>query len=139
MKIKLTNGVCVAVALGCVVFSTLASDIPTKTYSYTQKGERLIDGQRASITWNITIKDDKNAVVTMSSWHAPFTCDGKYTVSDEGDKLALNWSGKDNPDTECNTPPPQILMKKSPTGKVLVQSELFVWDPSGWKNTRIIR
>ncbi|CAI1009315.1 Uncharacterised protein [Serratia rubidaea] len=99
----------------------------------------MIDGQIASITWNITIKDDENAVVTVSSWHAPFTCDGKYIVSHEGKKLALSWSSNDNLDTECDMPSPQIFLKKSPIGKVLVHSKLFIWDPNGWKNTRVIR
>lgn len=139
MKIKFRHGVDSAIILGCITFSASASDIPVGTYSYTQQGEKLIDGKRASITWNISIKDDKNAVVTVSSWHALFTCEGKYTVSNDGEKLALSWSGNDNADTECDTPSPQIFLKKSPTGRVLVHSELFMWEPSGWKNTRVIR
>jgi hypothetical protein len=125
----------------CFFLGNAASvnEFPVGTYSYTQEGEELIDGQRASITWNIAIKDDKNAVVTVSSWHALFTCDGKYTVSNEEKQLALTWYGKDNPDTECDTPSPQILLKKSPAGKILIHSELFPWDSDGWKKIRVIR
>lgn len=112
---------------------------PTGKYSFTQEGEKLIDGSKASITWNISIKDDSHAVVKISSWHAPFSCDGKYTVSRNGDQLALSWSDKDNPDVECNTSSPQILLKKSSSGKVLAHSELFAWDPDGWKNMRVIK
>jgi len=108
-------------------------------YSFTQEGEKLIDGSKASITWNIYIKDDSHAVVKIYSWHTPFTCDGKYTISRNGDQLALSWSDKDNPDVECNTSSPQILLKKSLSGKVLAHSELFAWDPDGWKNMRVIK
>ncbi|VED48957.1 Uncharacterised protein [Raoultella terrigena] len=139
MRIKFRQYLFATFVLSCIAFTTSANDIPVGTYLYTQQGEELIDGQRASVTWNIAIKDDKNAVVTMSSLHALYTCDGKYTVSDKGTKLALTWSGKDNTDTECDTPSPQFLLKKLPSGKVLVHSELFLWDPIGWKNTRIIR
>lgn len=139
MRVNFRQGLGAVLVLSCVTFAASASDIPVGTYSYTQQGEELIDGQRASVTWNIAIKDDKNALVTMSSWHALFTCDGKYAVSNDGEKLALTWSSKDNTDTECDTPSPQFLLKKSPSGKVQVHSELFMWDPSGWKNTHVIR
>ncbi|MCG3100654.1 hypothetical protein MAQ58_14485 [Enterobacter sp. DRP3] len=139
MRVQFRLGLFSAFILGCVTFTSAASDIPVGTYSYTQQGEELIDGQRASVTWNIAIKDDKNAVVTISSWHTLFTCDGKYTASDDGENLALTWSGKDNMDTECDTSSPQFLLKKSASGKILVHSELFMWDPIGWKSTRSVR
>lgn len=139
MTFKIMNALCVIVILGCAIFPASANVIPAGIYSYTQQGEELIDGQRSSITWNISLKDSKSAVITVSSWHAPFTCDGKYTVSNEGSELALSWSSDDNKDTECDFPSPQILLKKSSTGQILVHSELFIWDPSGWKKTRIIR
>lgn len=138
MRIKYRQGLCAVIVLSCVTFAASASDIPVGTYSYTQKGEELIDGRRESVTWNIVIKDGKNAQLTMSSWHSLFTCEGKYTISNDGEKLALTWSSKDNADIECVTPSPQFLLKISPSGKVQVHSELFMWDPSGWKNTRVI-
>ncbi|WP_312387965.1 hypothetical protein [Atlantibacter hermannii] len=139
MTFNFGSALCVSVILGCIIFPASADVFPTGTYSYTQQGEELVDGKRASITWNITLRDNKSAVITVSSWHAPFTCDGKYTVSNEGRELALSWSSDDNKDIECDIPSPQILLKKSSTGEVLVHSELFIWDPSGWKQTRIIR
>jgi hypothetical protein len=139
MKIKFRYGFCFAIFLGGIAFASSASNFPVGTYSYTQQGEELIDGKKASITWNIVIKDNKNAVVTVSSWHAPFTCDGKYALSNKGEQFALTWSSKDNADTDCDISPPQILLKKSQNGKVLIYSELFPWDSSGWKNTRVIR
>lgn len=120
-------------------FAEPSSPLPAGKYSFTQEGEELIDGSKASITWSISIKDDSHAVVKISSWHAPFTCDGKYTVSRNGDQLALSWSDKDNPDVVCDTSSPQILLKKSSSGKVLAHSELFSWDPDGWKNMRVIK
>lgn len=139
MKVKLRYGVFIATILGGGVFTASASDFPVGTYSYTQQGDELIDGRNASITWSILIKDSKNAMVAVSSWHAPFTCDGVYSVSNKDGQLALTWSSKDNKDTDCDIPSPQILLKKSPTGEVLIHSELFPWDSSGWKKVRVIR
>lgn len=139
MTFKFGSALCVSITLGKIISPASANIIPFGIYAYTQQGEELIDGQRSSITWNISIKDNQSAVIAVSSWHAPFTCDGKYTVSNVGTELALSWSTDDNKDTECDTPSPQILLKKSSTGQILVHSELFIWDPSGWKQTFIIR
>ncbi|EAV2737565.1 hypothetical protein FGH87_26520 [Salmonella enterica] len=122
-----------------VVFSASISVISTGSYSYTQQGDELIGGQKASITWNIIIKDSSNAVVTISSWHAPFTCEGSYTISNEKDYTALSWSGKNNEDSECDIPSPQILLKKSSSGRILIHSELFPWNNKGWQTVREIR
>ncbi len=122
-----------------VVFSASISVISTGSYSYTQQGDELIDGQKASITWNIIVKDSSNAVVTISSWHAPFTCEGSYTISNEKDYTALSWSDKNNEDSECDIPSPQILLKKSSSGSVLIHSELFPWNNKGWQTVREIR
>ncbi|VTM10866.1 Uncharacterised protein [Raoultella terrigena] len=70
MRIKFRQYLFATFVLSCIAFTTSANDILVGTYLYTQQGEELIDGQRASVTWNIAIKDDKNAVVTMSSLHA---------------------------------------------------------------------
>ena len=63
------------------------------------------------------IKDGNSAVVTISSWHAQFSCDGKYTVSNEGEQLMLTWSSKGNTDKDCDmpftaNPPEQIPRRK---------------------------
>lgn len=120
------------------VFSVSLNMTQVGYYSYTQQGDELIDGRKASITWNVEVKDNKNAVVSISSWHAQFTCDGIYTISYEKDYVALNWSSKDSKDSECDTPPPQILLKQSSAGNMLIRSELFPWDNDGWKNLRKI-
>lgn len=139
MTFKFGSALCVSITLGNIISPASANIIAFGTYAYTQQGEELIDGQRLSITWNISIKDNKSAVIAVSSWHAPFTCDGQIHCVKCRTELALSWSTDDNKDTECDTPSPQILLKKSSTGQILVHSELFIWDPSGWKKTLIIR
>ena len=109
------------------VFSASINAISLGTYSYTQKGEELIDGQEASITWNIEVKNNHDAFVVISSWHAPFTCDGSYTISNEKEYVALSWSRENNANIECDMAPPQIFLKKSSSGEVLIRSELFPW------------
>lgn len=114
-------------------FSRSSIIIPPGVYSYTQKGEELIGGQQASITWNIEIKDSYNAILTVSSWHAPFACDGSYIISTGKDYVALSWSAGVNVTTECDLRSPQIFMKKSSAGDVLIRSELFLWGNKDWK------
>lgn len=120
-------------------FSASMNTIPNGSYSYTQKGDELIGGQKASINWNIMIKDSSNAVVTISSWHAPFTCEGSYIISSDKDTITLSWSKKENRNSECTISPPQILMKKSPSGNILINSKLFPWGNEGWKTVRKTR
>lgn len=107
-------------------------------YSFTQKGDELIDGQAASITWQISIMNNHDAMVHISSWHAPFTCDGKYIVKRDGEVFNLVWSEKENKDTECDTTAPQIVMKQATDGTWLVKSELFPWGEDGWKKMKTI-
>ncbi|MGU3416729.1 hypothetical protein ACLBW0_24660 [Enterobacteriaceae bacterium C34A] len=121
-----------------IACSASSSGIPVGSYSYTQKGDELIDGQRASVTWVITVKDDENAIVDISSIHTPFICDGVYKIANKTDHMALNWSATENTDTECDLSAPQILLKKE-NGKVLIHSELFPWDSKGWKVVRVIQ
>ncbi|EDU8878197.1 hypothetical protein Q6W56_003023 [Salmonella enterica] len=124
------------------VFSKSANSIPHSIprgiYSYTQKGDELIDGREASITWNINVKNNVDAVVTISSWHAPFSCDGLYTISDEKDYVTLSWSREANVDTMCDISSPQIFLKKSLSNGILIRSKLFPWGNEGWKNTNKI-
>ncbi|HDT3786458.1 TPA: hypothetical protein QHL71_004408 [Enterobacter hormaechei subsp. steigerwaltii] len=121
-----------------IVFSASTNTVPIGVYSYTQEGDELIDGQKESITWNIMITDSSKASVNILSWHAPFTCEGSYTISNEKDYIYLTWSSKDNIDLECYIPSPQILLKKSSSGKILIHSKLFPWDAKGWKILRKI-
>lgn len=114
------------------------AEIPAGHYSYTQQGDELTDGQKASISWHITIKDDGTAVVAISSWHAPFTCEGLYHWSDEPGYRALSWSVNENTGTECDSPSPQIRLRQE-NGKIFIHSELFPWDPQGWKHIPVTR
>lgn len=119
-------------------FSKIMNTIPPGVYSYTQKGDELIDGQKESITWSIKIKNNQEAVVTISSWHAPFTCDGLYTITNETDYVALSWSEEFNKDTECDMPAPQIFLKKHTSGSLLIRSDLFIWGRKDWQKMNLI-
>lgn len=125
-------------SLGYSVCSASVNSIPLGIYSYTQKGDELIDGQKASITWDINMKDDHNAIVNITSWHAPFTCDGSYFISNEKDYVSLSWVKESNIETECDLTAPQIFMKKLSSGEVLIRSELFPWGNEGWHSIRKI-
>lgn len=116
-------------------FAASTSIIPQGIYSYTQEGDELIDGQKASITWNIEVKNNRDAIVIISSWHAPFTCVGIYSIFDEKDYTILSWSQEANADKECDLSSPQIFMKES-SGKILIRSKLFPWGSEDWQRVR---
>lgn len=118
------------------VSSVSTNSILVGEYFFTQQGDELINGQKASITWNIFLKDEKSAVVSISSYHAPFNCDGLYNVFYERSQIILKWSGELNKDSSCDVSAPQIILKKSSSGSVLIHSELFPWDSSGWKKLK---
>lgn len=51
------------------------------------------------------------AEVNISSLHAPYTCDGIYTIADKGDFFALSLTNDENSLMDCDTPSPQFLLK----------------------------
>ena len=125
----------------CLLFSVLITlwRNPPGNYSYSQKGEELVNGQNASITWNVNIKNRHDAIVTISSWHASFTCEGSYVLSNIQGHIALSWVAERNVRTECDLPAPQIVMKRSSSGAILIHSQLFPWESEGWYKTRKIK
>lgn len=92
--------------------NVFASVPVNSAYVYTQKGEELIDGSTASISWHITFLSATRAKVDISSWHAPFTCEGEYNVVDKGDSIELLWDKQNNPDVGCNEDEPQFLLQQ---------------------------
>lgn len=125
-------------AMSATSFAVPATPMVPSEYSYTQKGDELIDGQTASITWRISITNDYYAVVHISSWHAPFTCDGKFNIKKSGEVFNLTWSETENKDQECDTAAPQIAMKQAADGTWLAKSELFPWGDGGWEKIKKI-
>lgn len=110
----------------CSAFSSPYDGIPPGNYSYSQKGDELVNGQNASITWKINIKNRHDAIVTISSWHASFTCEGSYVISNAQGHIALSWVAERNVRTECDLPAPQILMKKSSSGTFSYTANYFL-------------
>lgn len=132
---------CLKVVIALVSYSCFSMPINLISpgiYTYTQKGDDLIDGQKASITWNVNLKTNHNAIVTISSWHAPFSCDGSYSIINEKDYLSLSWSQEENVGGECDSPAPQIFMKKTSSGEVLIRSVLFPCGDGDWHSIRKI-
>lgn len=119
-----------------VSLASNVSDIKAGKYVYSQQGEELIDGKRASITWFFDIRSDDKATVNISSWHAPFTCNGKYKIIKGNDELSLIWLEEDNKDTECDVPSPQFLIKIKSNNLLLIRSELFPWGNGGWERLK---
>lgn len=133
MKRYLLSVIFYAFTFGSDSFAAPHDKLPVGTYSYSQSGDELIDKSKASITWSIVVDGNGKAEVNISSLHAPYTCDGIYTITDKGDYFALGLIDGENSSMDCDTPSPQFLLKKSSHGDVLVKSELFPWDSNGWK------
>ncbi|MEJ5074335.1 hypothetical protein WH357_18665 [Enterobacter ludwigii] len=133
MKRYLLSVIFLAFTFGGYSFAASNDKLPVGTYSYSQGGDELIDGSKASITWSIVVDGSGKAEVNISSLHAPYTCDGIYTITDKGNYFTLGLTDDENSLMDCDTPPPQFLLKKSSRGDVLVKSELFPWDSAGWK------
>ena len=133
MKRYLLSVIFWAFTFGSDSFAASNDKLPVGTYSYSQSGDELIDGSKASITWSIVVNGNGKAEVNISALHAPYTCDGIYTITDKGDYFALGLTDDENSLMDCDTPSPQFLLKKSFHGDVLVKSELFPWDSAGWK------
>ena len=117
--------------------NVIASVPVNSAYVYTQKGEELIDGSTASISWRITFLSATRAKVDISSWHALFTCQGEYNVVDKGERIELLWDKQNNPDVECNEDEPQFLLQQK-NHTLRVKSALFPWDDEPWFTMRKI-
>lgn len=111
--------------------NVFASVPVNSAYVYTQKGEELIDGSTVSITWHITFLSATRAKVDISSWHAPFTCEGEYNVVDKGDSIELLWDKQKNPNVMCVTAEPQFLLQQK-NHTLRVKSGLFYPDKEAW-------
>ncbi|WP_145539614.1 hypothetical protein [Yersinia kristensenii] len=112
-----------------------STELPAKgRFVITQKGDELIDGSQASITWLFNLDGKGRASLKISSWHAPYTCDGVYQVVQEGKQLKFIWKESSNPDGECNTLSPQFIMEKEAGNQWHIKSELFPWGKGGWEN-----
>lgn len=120
----------------CSALSSPYNAVPPGNYSYSQKGEDLVNGQNASITWNVNIKNRHDAIVTISLWNASFTCEGSYVISNVQDHIALSWVAERNVITEYDLSAPPILMKRSSSGAILIHSQLFPRESEGWYKTR---
>ena len=127
------------VSLYCVNCYALVSPTPEGSYVFSQQGEQLIDGSNASITWRFIFNQDKHtAEVKISSWHAPYTCQGEYFYEKKGNELNLIWNAKKSPEEECETPAPQFIIKHDDKDRLLIKSKLFPWTVNDWEQLKEI-
>ncbi|MBY4951471.1 MULTISPECIES: hypothetical protein [Pantoea] len=101
-------------------------------YTYTQQGDELIDGKNASITWVLNFLPEGEVKVSITSWHAPFTCDGLYQTEKDNNEIKLTWLSGEGSEMECDTQPPQFIAKQNTGTILLIKSSLFPWDDEKW-------
>lgn len=135
MKLSISNTLLLALSFAlCLSRPIFATDAPSNKstqYVYTEKGEELIDGSQSSITWTFILDVNNGAMVNITSWHSPFSCNGKYKVITKGNELHLYWLQKQNKDINCNVPSPQFILKKQ-DNSMLVKSDCFYYGEGKW-------
>lgn len=81
-------------------------------FGIEQQGEELIDGTQVSLQYLIKIDSKSNrASLSMTTWHAPISCTGDYSVENEPGVLKLYYSGGEENDA-CPYPSPQFEMRR---------------------------
>lgn len=117
----------------------IGTPYPGRKLCFSQQGEQLIDGSNTSITWRFIFNQDKHtAEVKISSWHAPYTCQGEYFYEKKGNELNLIWNAKKSPEAECETPAPQFIIKHDEKDRLLIKSKLFPWPVKDWEQLKEI-
>lgn len=98
-------------------------------YFLVQNGETLIDGSQVYMRYDVTLLENKNkANIKLTTWHAPISCEGDYTVENNNGEYALSYSGDSD---GCMYPPPQFyIMKKG--GDVYIKGEPLVYGQDKW-------
>lgn len=74
-------------------------------------GEKLIDGSQVFLQYDFTINSkNNNASLSMTTWHAPFTCIGDYSLKVKSGVLELHHLGADK--DSCPYPSPQFEISR---------------------------
>lgn len=134
--------VCILASAGFSSFSTAREPLPKSQkevsvnpqwegrYMLTLKGETLNDGSSVSRTWDINIDPvSSTAKIDITTWHAPYSCQGSYVVQDTG--ATLLFTHRDEHE-ECIYSAPQFEMKKQSDG-FYVKGEMFGGDANQWQ------
>ncbi|QLN19212.1 hypothetical protein HVZ29_10430 [Escherichia coli] len=99
-------------------------------YMLTQEGETLNDGSTVFQTWDINIDPvSSTAKIDITTWHAPYSCQGGYIVQETG--ATLLFTHRDEHE-ECIYSAPQFEMKKQSNG-FYVKGEMFGGDANQWQ------
>lgn len=131
--IKKESGVLIrtytAVLLMVISFSSYSIEKIHGVYSYEYTGEKLNDGTTAFIYWAFNFIDNRTVNLSITSWHAPFRCDGNYDVQYNKNEIDLIYNK--NNEYKCDENPPQFTIKEA-NGQYFVKSPLFyndIWHP----------
>lgn len=118
-----------AVLLMVISFSSYSIEKIHGVYSYEYTGEKLNDGTTAFIYWAFNFIDNRTVNLSITSWHAPFRCDGNYDVQYNKNEIDLIYNK--NNEYKCDENPPQFTIKEA-NGQYFVKSPLFyndIWHP----------
>lgn len=98
-------------------------------YFLELNGEMLVDGSRVYMRYDLSISENQsNAVIKLTTWHAPISCEGDYKMEKNKDGYALNYLGDS---TECIYPAPQFYIKKK-GDDMYIKGEQLVYGKGEW-------
>lgn len=99
-------------------------------FGIEQRGEELIDGTQVLLQYLIKIDSKNNrASLSMTTWHAPISCTGDYSIENKAGVLRLHYSGGNENDA-CPYPSPQFEISKK-RGAYFIKSTMFSYSSPG--------
>lgn len=100
-------------------------------------GEKLIDGSQVFLQYDFTINSENNhASLSMTTWHAPITCIGDYSVKVKSDVLELYHLGIEK--NSCPYPSPQFEISRKGNDYYIKGRQFSYSSPDEWLPLRRI-
>ncbi|ECF3155629.1 hypothetical protein ACVUCS_004429 [Salmonella enterica subsp. enterica] len=92
-------------------------------------GEQLNDGSQVFLQYDFTINSKNNhASLSMTTWHAPFTCIGDYSLKVKSGVLELYHLGVEK--NSCPYPSPQFEISRK-GGRYYIKGKQFPYSSPG--------
>jgi hypothetical protein len=98
-------------------------------YFLEEYGEELIDGGRVYLKYDINIDNNEtSASIKLTTWHAPITCEGDYTIRKQEGVLLLSFIGDQK---SCAYTSPQYEIKKE-NNKLYMRGKAMAYNQGRW-------
>ncbi|EOX8477469.1 hypothetical protein AIT98_000574 [Salmonella enterica subsp. indica] len=100
-------------------------------FTIEELGEQLNDGSQVFLRYNFKINSKNNyASLSMTTWHAPFTCIGEYYLKVDAGILKLYYLGVEK--KLCPYPSPQFEISRKGTSYYIKGMQFSYSLPGKW-------